>query len=190
MTVVGVLLWVLAILVTLATAVLAVVAVRGHRPLLALPALVPIAVGIVLVAADARIDPVTRGLPVALAFALAAVGVLAGSPLTTAVLDRTARSESVGAHGGILVRQEGATNAPPREIMRGGSAIGYLERAAVVGAIAIGHPEVLVAVIAVKGLGRFSELDTSEARERFIIGTLVSLIWSSACGALIWTLGL
>ena len=66
------------------------------------------------------------------------------------------------------------------------SFIGYLERTAVVAAVAIGHPEVLAAVIAIKGLGRFSELDTSEARERFIIGTLVSLIWSTACGALIW----
>ena len=186
MTVVGVLLWILAILATLGTAALAVVAVRLRRPLLALPATVPVAVGIVLAAAGARIDPGTRALPVLLAFALAAVGVIAGSPLATAVLDRTARPEAAGEHGGILVRREGAVNGPPREIMRGGSVIGYLERAAVVGAIAIGHPEVLAAVIAVKGLGRFSELDTSEARERFIIGTLVSLIWSSTCGALIW----
>jgi hypothetical protein len=45
---------------------------------------------------------------------------------------------------------------------------------------------VLVAIIAIKGLGRFSELSTSEARERFIIGTLVSMIWAVLCGALIW----
>ena len=41
------------------------------------------------------------------------------------------------------------------------------------------------AVVAIKGLGRFSELDSAAARERFIIGTLVSMIWAGLCAALI-----
>lgn len=125
-------------------------------------------------------------LPLLLAILLFGLGVIAGGPLTTAVLERVSRGdEDEGAHGGILVRAEGVAGGA-REIMRGGGVIGYLERIAVVGAIAAGHPEALVVVVAIKGLGRFSELGTSEARERFIIGTLVSLIWASTCGGLIW----
>jgi hypothetical protein len=70
-------------------------------------------------------------------------------------------------------------------VLRGGTWIGYLERLAVIGAIAVGHFEIIAAVIAIKGLGRFSELDAPEARERFIIGTLVSMTWAALCGALI-----
>jgi hypothetical protein len=46
--------------------------------------------------------------------------------------------------------------------------------------------ETVVAVIAIKGLGRFTELDSSAARERFIIGTLVSLLWSGLAAGLVW----
>ena len=50
------------------------------------------------------------------------------------------------------------------------------------------HPWRFVAiavVVAIKGVGRFTELATAEARERFIIGTLASLIWACACAALV-----
>ena len=40
-------------------------------------------------------------------------------------------------------------------------------------------------VVAVKGIGRFSELATPEARERFIVGTLASLVWACVVGALV-----
>lgn len=49
----------------------------------------------------------------------------------------------------------------------------------------IGRWELLAALIAVKGLGRFRDLDAGAATERFIIGTLVSLIWAGACAGLI-----
>ena len=51
-------------------------------------------------------------------------------------------------------------------------------------AILAGVPEALAVIVAIKGIGRFTELDAAEARERFIIGTLVSLSWAGACGAL------
>ena len=90
-------------------------------------------------------------------------------------------------HGGILVNEKG--EAPPkaatREVLRGGTTIGYLERIAIVGAAAIGRVEVVAVIVAIKGLGRFSELDSAAARERFIIGTLVSMIWAGLCAALI-----
>ena len=71
------------------------------------------------------------------------------------------------------------------EVLRGGWVIGYLERIAVIAAVALGRFEIVAAVIAVKGLGRFTELDNAVARERFIIGTLTSLTWAGACGLLI-----
>jgi hypothetical protein len=46
-------------------------------------------------------------------------------------------------------------------------------------------PAALAVIVAVKGVGRFSELEAPEARERFIIGTFASLIWAGACGALV-----
>lgn len=102
---------------------------------------------------------------------------------------------TLGTHGGILVtassndidvsRTTTGSHVAEREVLRGGAAIGHLERSAVVGAAAIGHLEVIAAVIAIKGLGRFTELDTAESRERFIVGTLASMIWAGACAALV-----
>ena len=65
-------------------------------------------------------------------------------------------------------------------MLRGGLTIGVLERVATAGSIIAGFPEGLAIVVAVKGVGRFTELDAAEARERFIIGTFASLIWACA----------
>ena len=199
MIVLTTLLWVLAILVTLGALVLALVAVRRSRPLWALPALVPVSVGLILLAARIAIPAQTPVLPLLLGLALFGLGVVAGSPLTLTVLEQVADDgDENGAHGGILVPAGdadsdsdtgdggGEPTGGSREVMRGGGMIGVLERIAVVGAVAAGRPEALAIVVAIKGLGRFSELETARARERFIIGTLVSLIWSSTVGALIW----
>jgi hypothetical protein len=56
-----------------------------------------------------------------------------------------------------------------------------LERFASAGAIMAGFPEAIAVLVAIKGVGRFTELEASEARERFIIGTLTSLIWACVC---------
>ncbi|CAD5996987.1 hypothetical protein [Agreia sp. COWG] len=72
-----------------------------------------------------------------------------------------------------------------REVLRGGTAIGLLERVAIAGAIIAGFPEAVAVVIAIKGVGRFSELAASEAKERFIIGTLASFVWASACALIV-----
>ncbi len=53
-----------------------------------------------------------------------------------------------------------------------------------IGAVLVGRLEIVAAVVAVKGLGRFSELDSAEARERFIVGTLTSTCWA---GLAAWT---
>ncbi|SMG46341.1 hypothetical protein [Agreia pratensis] len=67
------------------------------------------------------------------------------------------------------------------EVLRGGTTIGVLERIAIAGAITAGFPEAIAVVIAIKGVGRFSELAASEAKERFIIGTLASFVWACSC---------
>lgn len=84
-----------------------------------------------------------------------------------------------------------AAAAPPTEtvssvrILRGGAIIGILERFAVCLAILAGQPVAIAYVVAIKGLGRFAELKaTPVAAERFIIGTLTSMLWAAGVAAL------
>lgn len=181
--------WTGAVFFVLAAVAISVLAIRLRQPALALFGLLPVGFGILALAFDVRIaePPV---LPALVALGLAALGVIGGNPLTVWVLRRAARGEvGLGDHGGILVpaatASGGESATKTREVLRGGTWIGYLERIAVVGAIAVGRFEIIAAVIAIKGLGRFSELDAPVARERFIIGTLVSMTWAALCGALI-----
>jgi hypothetical protein len=169
-------LWILAISVVWGTLAISIVARRIQQPLLALVAGLLIAFGV-------RVPSPAHALNVLLALSIAGIGVVAGGPLTTLVLTRAARGQTEGQFGGILITEQGKPST--REVLRGGAAIGYLERVAIIAGIAVGHPEVIAAVIAIKGLGRFSELDSAEARERFIIGTLTSMIWAALCGAII-----
>jgi hypothetical protein len=70
-------------------------------------------------------------------------------------------------------------------ILRGGAIIGVLERFAVCLAILAGQPVAIAYVVAIKGLGRFAELKaTPVAAERFIIGTLTSMLWAAGVAAL------
>lgn len=72
----------------------------------------------------------------------------------------------------------------PESVLRGGAWIGYLERAAVAATLLAGWPEGVALVLAVKGVGRYSELRETNAPEAFIIGTLTSMLWAaSAAGA-------
>jgi hypothetical protein len=114
-------------------------------------------------------DPPDGVAEVAAAAAVLAA-VLGGGPVATAVL-RAADPAQVGVAGG------------PQDptILRGGAWIGALERAAIAGALLTGSAEALVAVIAVKGLGRFAELRAPAAAERFIVGTLASGLWAASC---------
>jgi hypothetical protein len=117
-----------------------------------------------------------------------AVAVLGGNPVTRRVLDAaTGGRVRETDDGGILltVPTSDDSGTEVRTLMRGGTVIGYLERVAVVISIIAGYPEAIAVVVAVKGIGRFSELATSEARERFIIGTLASLLWAGVVGGLV-----
>lgn len=163
----------------------AAVAIGRRRHWFVLPA-------VVLVAA-ANVVPLVTSFSVtepwqsaAVALGFATLGVLAGSPVVGLVLRFAQGGVELGDHGGIVVEDaDGATKAARKEILRGGTTIGFLERLALIGAIVASQSAAIAIIVAIKGLGRFSELDDSRARERFIIGTLTSLIWASANAAAI-----
>jgi hypothetical protein len=110
---------------------------------------------------------------------LFAVAVAGGGPATATVLwlvDRGSRRDDMD---------------DASEVLRGGAWIGAFERAAVFATLAAGWPEGLAVVLALKGLGRYSELRGSAATpagppvtggvaERFIIGTFSSVLWACA----------
>ncbi|ACL39404.1 conserved hypothetical protein [Pseudarthrobacter chlorophenolicus A6] len=74
--------------------------------------------------------------------------------------------------------------APAQRILRGGAIIGVLERLGVCLAILAGQPVAIAYIVAIKGLGRFAELkETPVAAERFIIGTLASMLWAAGIAA-------
>lgn len=125
------------------------------------------------------------GFPLAaLGFAVATIG---GNPFTRRALEiATGKRVRETEDGGILIiAAHDADPAHTRTLMRGGRVIGHLERVCTVIAIAVGFPEAIAAIIAVKGIGRFPELAEPEARERFIIGTLASLLWAGAIGTVV-----
>ena len=139
-----------------------------------------------LVLAALRFAPAPTGVGVLLSLLCIALAIVGGGPAVNVALGLAGGGSPAGAHGGILVEttKEGVSSEPKREVLRGGATIGILERIAVAASIVAGHPEAIAVVVAVKGVGRFTELDASEARERFIIGTMASLIWACASAAL------
>lgn len=102
-------------------------------------------------------------------------------------------------HVDRISEDEAATDEPEIDRVRlglvqaqrqlpGGRWIGYLERAASYGSILAGFPAGLAIIVALKGVGRFQELDGEAAprkRELFIIGTFASLLWAAACAGLV-----
>jgi hypothetical protein len=112
------------------------------------------------------------------------VAVLGGSPVTATVLWLVDRGST---RPGSMDRAG--------EVLRGGAWIGAFERCAVFASLASGWPEGLAVVLALKGLGRYSELrgappsvpatdtapGTGGVAERFIIGTFASVLWAVGC---------
>ena len=106
-----------------------------------------------------------------------AVSVVGGWALTMWVLRLASRSPDAG-----HVRQNAGPLAAGAAL-RGGTWIGLLERIAITGALLAGYPAAIAFVIAVKGLGRYPELrEHPTASERFVIGTLASMVWASLVG--------
>ncbi|WP_182539308.1 hypothetical protein [Nocardioides ginsengisegetis] len=121
-------------------------------------------------------DPVLnegeRALIVAVSALLAIAG---GGPVTTRVFALV---------DGPRHTQDDGSVSRAGEVLRGGTWIGALERAAVFASLAAGIPEGVAIVLGLKGLGRYPELRSGEvagAAERFIIGTFTSVLWAAAC---------
>lgn len=129
-----------------------------------------------------------------------AVSAVGGWALTGGVLRLAGRSPDSGgapvpsgsagdpAAAALTAAQPAPRSGPDGEqakaALRGGTWIGLLERIGVTGAILAGTPEGIAIVVAVKGLGRYPELrEHPEASERFVIGTLTSLLWACLVGA-------
>lgn len=148
-----------------------------------------VVLALILVAlAPVNISPLMGVILAVLGVAVAVVG---GNPVARRILDIASggRVQETSDGGIVLPADASDEDAEPgaqtRTLMRGGTVIGYLERIAVVLGIIAGYPEAIAVVVAVKGIGRFSELATPEARERFIVGTLASLVWACVVGALV-----
>jgi hypothetical protein len=149
-----------------------------------------LAVDLVLVAIPSPESPV--GVSVALGVLAVAIAVLGGGTASNYVLKLSTRGlVRPGLFGGIIVTEpERLGNSllgnagEQHEVLRGGRTIGYLERFAIAGTLIAGYPEAVAVIIAIKGVGRFTELAAAEARERFIIGTLTSIIWAASSAAL------
>lgn len=188
---------------TAAVVLLAVAGLSGtlawlrRLPVHARTALVLVAVlllaGAFLLAAAQADDPVVRGpaptavltsVPRALAWLL--VGWLAaagGGPLTELVLRTASRRpflQAPGRSADAAVDDAVAGPDAAAQELRGGAMIGLLEPAAVAGAVLAGASSGIALVVAVKALGRYPELRTAGASDRFIIGTLASLLWATA----------
>jgi len=119
------------------------------------------------------------------------LAVVGGGPVASLVLSlATNGTVPPGVHGGIMIDRRASGDSPqvigrPIEVLRGGTTIGVLERLALVAALFAGYPEAIAVIVAVKGVGRFTELDSAEARERFIIGSLASLLWAAGVAAIL-----
>ncbi|MBX3090727.1 MAG: hypothetical protein KF772_09155 [Cryobacterium sp.] len=184
-----ILVWSFLLLPLAAAVVLALLANRRTAPKkrglswLIFPVVVVVAITIGFAALGGWDTAPNSGFQVAAIALLILIGVIGGSPLVLIVLKLAGSGEvPIGAHGGILVG-ETQSRKQEREILRGGMTIGFLERLAIIGGALVGQYAAVAIVIAIKGLGRFSELESAEARERFIIGTLVSINWAAACAA-------
>jgi hypothetical protein len=169
---------ILAVLVSIAGAAFAL---RYPRRVLVYVSAGSLAFALILVSVPNLAPP--AGVSVFLGVATLVLATIGGGPAVQLVLALASHgAANNGVFGGIVVeaRNSDGQGGGTREVLRGGLAIGMLERFATAGAILAGFPEAVAVLVAIKSVGRYSELDAAEARERFIIGTLVSLIWASA----------
>jgi hypothetical protein len=85
----------------------------------------------------------------------------------------------------VAVQSDGPEGPGALAALRGGTWIGLLERLAATGALMLGEPTAIAVVVAVKGLGRYPELrEYPAASERFVVGSLASLVWAAGVGFL------
>jgi hypothetical protein len=144
-------------------------------------ALALLAATAVTAAVTDELDTSSRAVVTTVVVLAGLVAVVGGGPVTTRVF--AAVDAAAGPEGSAPHPIESAG-----EVLRGGAWIGGLERAAVFASLAVGMPEGVAIVLALKGLGRYAELQTQAgkgAAERFIIGTFTSVLWAAACAGVL-----
>lgn len=102
------------------------------------------------------------------------LAVVGGSVVTTAAFNQ------IDGHNDVKAETLEAAG----HVLRGGTWIGMLERFVVFATLVAGYPAGIAYVLAIKGLGRYPELQNQKkagAAERFIIGTTISVIWAGIC---------
>lgn len=67
---------------------------------------------------------------------------------------------------------------PPRKPLPGGRYIGVLERLLIMLGVAASSVHVILAVIALKSVARYKELDKRAFAEYFLIGSMASFLWA------------
>ncbi|QRY83272.1 hypothetical protein JVY00_15475 [Tsukamurella tyrosinosolvens] len=149
--------------------------------------------------------------PAATGFGLAAVRLAAvlaamagGSALVTAAFalagatgedepdgepDRDAAPADGEPANGAPAGGDPADEPVPASPLRGGLAIGVLERAAIAVCVLANFGGGLAVIVAAKGLARYPELRHPGAAEQFIIGTFVSVLWAVACAGVAVAVG-
>ena len=173
--------WIVVLVLLYLAVAASIVAIRTGRNWMVLPAALPVALSIAFSLLGMQL-PANPLFAIGLGLGFVLLSTLGGNPLVALVLSLATRTVTLGTHGGILVADVDSP-LPDREILRGGTTIGYIERFALIGSVLLGQPGAIAVIVAVKGLGRFSELENASARERFIIGTLVSLTWAACCAS-------
>ncbi|KXP01430.1 hypothetical protein [Tsukamurella pseudospumae] len=155
----------------------------------AVPALFVGAAAVVALAA-----PAATGFGLAAARVAAVVAAMAGgSALVTAAFTlagATGRNTPDPAPSDGDTEGEPSGGDPvPEPPLRGGLAIGVLERAAIAVCVLANFAAGLAVIVAAKGLARYPELRHPGAAEQFIIGTFVSVLWAVACAGVAVALG-
>jgi len=92
-----------------------------------------------------------------------------------------------GAEAAASGMDYGADRAPAADrVFAAGRTIGILERSLIVLGIVTGRWEVMAAVVALKTVARYRELDKQLNAEYFLVGSLASILWAVLmAGALI-----
>lgn len=120
--------------------------------------------------------------------AVIAAAFYALSLLTLTVVGNALCRLVLAASGVTAKRPEATESTPPARrapAPHTGRIIGSLERLLILVGMAAGRWEVVVAVVALKTIARYKELDRQIEAEYFLIGSLFSLIWAVIVSAVI-----
>jgi hypothetical protein len=105
-----------------------------------------------------------------------------GNMVCKLILDRTKLTAARDAQAAAVAARDAAPIPPAVAIIQPqvGSLIGSFERILIAVGLLAGSWELLLAVVALKTVARFKELDERLLAEYFLVGSLFSILWSLA----------